>query len=324
MTPRQILTFLILAACLASGPAIADEVVEYYHLDALGNVRIITDEDGDVIERHDYYPFGEECTTGPCATNPGVGAGHARKFTGKERDAETGLDYFGARYYGSQIGRFTTVDPLYTWNDNLLDPQRWNRYSYVRNNPFRYVDPDGRGIASKAVKLIVKGGDVASTVSGVVDDAAVLFSASPTVGTGARLLAAASLTSEFLPVSGRDVKEGAELAVRLTRKGTNKSGDVTNRAGYWKATVQDAWDNATSGPTGGRLCPTCGTEVTVEPFSGTRRDWDVSHNPSWTRREFPDNVDRKRVREDYQEGTDLECPGCNRSRGNRDELRSDQ
>ena len=95
-------------------------------------------------------PFGEECTTGPCVNNPGAGAGQPRKFTGKERDAETGLDYFGARYYGSKIGRFTTVDPVYTWRENLVDPQRWNRYAYARNNPLRYKDPDGRVIETVA------------------------------------------------------------------------------------------------------------------------------------------------------------------------------
>lgn len=67
-----------------------------------------------------------------------------REFTGKERDAETGYDYFGARYYGAKAARFTTIDPAYTSQENLVDPQRWNRYAYVRNNPLRYVDPDGR------------------------------------------------------------------------------------------------------------------------------------------------------------------------------------
>jgi len=137
----------LLSAFLLGGSAWASDVVEYVVTDGLGNIRAIEDEQGNVIERHDYLAFGEECTTGPCAANPGVGAGQPRKFTGKERDQETGLDYFGARYYGSRIGRFTTVDPVYTWNDNLLDPQRWNRYAYARNNPLRYVDPDGREIA---------------------------------------------------------------------------------------------------------------------------------------------------------------------------------
>jgi RHS repeat-associated protein len=127
-------------------PASAEDVVEVVITDALGNIRVITDDKGNVLERHDYLPFGEECTTGPCATNPGVGGGQPRKFTGKERDEETGLDYFGARYYRANTGRFTTVDPVYTWRENLLDPQRWNRYAYARNNPLRYVDPDGRAI----------------------------------------------------------------------------------------------------------------------------------------------------------------------------------
>jgi RHS repeat-associated protein len=127
------------------------QVVEYYHTDAIGNIRVITDASGNVIERHDYLPFGEECTTGACASNPQVGQGEPKKFTGKERDAETGLDYFGARYYGSKVGRFTTVDPVYTWQENLTDPQRWNRYAYARNNPLRFVDPDGKAVLANAM-----------------------------------------------------------------------------------------------------------------------------------------------------------------------------
>lgn len=120
--------------------------MRYYHLDALGSVRALSDAGGTVIERHDYLPYGEECTTGTCSTNPGLGTGGPRKFTGKERDVETGLDYFGARYHGSRLARFTSIDPVTTWKDNLADPLRWNRYAYGRNNPLRYVDPDGRKI----------------------------------------------------------------------------------------------------------------------------------------------------------------------------------
>lgn len=54
--------------------------------------------------------------------------------------------YFGARYYRPDIGRFTTVDPVYNWSENLVDPQRWNRYAYARNNPLAYVDPSGLAI----------------------------------------------------------------------------------------------------------------------------------------------------------------------------------
>ena len=83
---------------------------------------------------------------GSCAGNVTLPGDQPKRFTGKERDGETGLDYFGARYYGSKPGRFTTVDPVYTWKENLVDPQRWNRYAYSRNNPLRYVDPDGREV----------------------------------------------------------------------------------------------------------------------------------------------------------------------------------
>ncbi len=137
------IALLLVALVSAAAPAAA-QIMEYYHLDAIGNVRAVTDQAGSVIERHDYLPFGEECTTGPCASNPGITGGQPKHFTSKERDTETGFDYFGARYYGSKIGRFTTTDPAYTISENLVDPQRWNRYAYGRNNPLRYVDPDGR------------------------------------------------------------------------------------------------------------------------------------------------------------------------------------
>jgi RHS repeat-associated protein len=121
------------------------ETVRYYHLDAVGNVRALTNQAGVVVERHEFLPYGEEWCPGPppglCGSTP---PGQPRRFTGKERDNETGLDYFGARYYGSRIGRFTTVDPVYTWQANLENPQRWNRYAYGLNNPLRNVDPDGR------------------------------------------------------------------------------------------------------------------------------------------------------------------------------------
>jgi RHS repeat-associated protein len=119
------------------------QIVEYYHLDGVGNVLAVTNRSAAVVvEQHDYLPFGQEwCGTGICGA---VTAGQPKRFTGKERDAETGLDYFGARYYGSKIGRFTTVDPNLNMKRALLDPQEWNRYAYGRNNPLRFVDPDGR------------------------------------------------------------------------------------------------------------------------------------------------------------------------------------
>ena len=80
-------------------------------------------------------PFGDALTCSGSDPSP-------IHFTGKERDSESGLDNFGARYLGSSMGRFMSPDP-----DNAgaidQDPQTWNAYSYARNNPLRYTDPDG-------------------------------------------------------------------------------------------------------------------------------------------------------------------------------------
>jgi RHS repeat-associated protein len=67
-------------------------------------------------------------------------------FTGKERDAESGNDYFGARYYASTMGRFLSPDPLYIEMHRLADPQQLNLYMYSRNNPLTVTDPTGLDI----------------------------------------------------------------------------------------------------------------------------------------------------------------------------------
>ena len=85
-----------------------------------------------MIQRYDYAPFGEPLP----APTP-----ETRRFTGGELDPETELNYFGARQYQPQTGRFTrTDDPGY---GNPFDPQSMNVYAYVRNNPLRFVDPTG-------------------------------------------------------------------------------------------------------------------------------------------------------------------------------------
>jgi len=121
-------------ACLAPRMAAAQtEQVYYYHLDAVGSVRMITDANGQEVERADYTPFGQPSMTGS-VQDP-------RQFTGQPYDAETAFDYLGARYYASQTGRFTTPDdPSYL---DPFNPQSMNRYAYAYNNPLRYVDLDG-------------------------------------------------------------------------------------------------------------------------------------------------------------------------------------
>jgi len=72
--------------------------------------------------------------------------GNHYKYTGKEFDAETGLYYYGARYYSPALGRFTSPDPKVVSRQRMFDPQQWNMYSYSRNNPTSYFDPDGKEV----------------------------------------------------------------------------------------------------------------------------------------------------------------------------------
>jgi RHS repeat-associated protein len=87
-----------------------------------------------IYDNMDYLPFGEQLAGSSATTH---------KFTGKERDAESGLDNFGKRYFGSSLGRFQTPDAFYK-DSHVGDPQSWNEYAYARNNPLRYVDPTGQ------------------------------------------------------------------------------------------------------------------------------------------------------------------------------------
>ncbi|MFN0166383.1 MAG: RHS repeat domain-containing protein [Bryobacteraceae bacterium] len=118
--------------------------------DHLGSARVVTARDGEVVRRYDYLPFGEQIPEGSAGRTAAMkytgglfADGHKARFTGKERDAETGLDYFGARYFSGAQGRFTSVDPAMESADSS-NPQSWNRYTYALNNPLRYTDPDGR------------------------------------------------------------------------------------------------------------------------------------------------------------------------------------
>jgi RHS repeat-associated protein len=113
--------------------------VHYYLSDHLGSTSIVISAAGNIEEESDYYPFGTELVVASQGSN-------RYKFTGKERDVESGLDNFGARYNFSTFGRFITPDPVHILKQKLADPQQWNMYAYVRNNPLRFIDPKGKWI----------------------------------------------------------------------------------------------------------------------------------------------------------------------------------
>ena len=113
---------------------------KYYFEDRLGSTDIVTNPTGGIVEESDYVPYGGEVVINGSDPN------HF-KFTGKERDLESGLDYFDARHYSSPFGRFMTPDWAATATAvpyaNFGNPQSLNLYSYVQNNPTTMGDPDG-------------------------------------------------------------------------------------------------------------------------------------------------------------------------------------
>jgi len=144
--------------------------VHYYFSDELGSSSTLTDALGNVQERYYYYPYGG------LVASIGSDPNHYL-FTGKERDSETGNDYFGARYYGSGLGRFMTPDwaakPTAVPYAMFGNPQSLNLYSYVNNNPTTTRDPDGHfAIADDLIEI----GVVAVVVVGTT---AVIYTSQP-------------------------------------------------------------------------------------------------------------------------------------------------
>lgn len=112
--------------------------LHFYLNDALNSRRVQTDAAGFPEQSCQSLPFGDQlyCTGGSLSSPT------EHHFTGKERDTESGLDYFGARYYASNMGRFSSPDdPFFSGSPG--NPQSWNLYSYVQNNPLNNIDPDG-------------------------------------------------------------------------------------------------------------------------------------------------------------------------------------
>jgi RHS repeat-associated protein len=136
--------------------------VQWLISDHLGTPRMVLDQTGSLanMKRHDYLPFGEELvapTTGRSAAQGyASGDGVRQQFTLTERDTETGLDYFFTRYHSSTQGRFISVDPE-NYQARLMptDPQTWNGYSYVGNNPMVRTDPTGKGEFWEKFKNVV-------------------------------------------------------------------------------------------------------------------------------------------------------------------------
>jgi len=126
--PLLSLLFVLLITSLSNVSA----GVTYIHTDALGSVTAESDESGNIIKRFHYEPYGKTLEGGQ-DDEPG--------YTGHVYDDKLGLNYMKARYYDPQVGRFYSDDPVGFIPGNSFS---FNRYAYANNNPYKFVDPDGR------------------------------------------------------------------------------------------------------------------------------------------------------------------------------------
>jgi RHS repeat-associated protein len=117
----------------------AQHVVTYFHNDISGSPIVATNAAGSVVWKASYRPYGDRVPDEFPTTN--TNASNKIGYAGSPFDASTGLSYMGARYYDPVLGRFMGIDPVGFQEDNV---HSFNRYAYANNNPYRYIDRDGR------------------------------------------------------------------------------------------------------------------------------------------------------------------------------------
>ncbi|MDX2267788.1 MAG: polymorphic toxin type 47 domain-containing protein [Bryobacter sp.] len=281
-----------------TGPASATAGVSYLTQDALGSTRLVTDGAGAQKECLDYLPFGEEisqtlgnrpaCYQDVVYPGATVAGRQEQRFTGKERDQETGLDYFGARYLSGAQGRFTSPDSPFI-DQNPEFPQSWNLYSYTRNNPLKYVDRTGEaietawdvlniGLGVKSFVDNVRSGNYGSAaidaVGVVVDSAAAVVPFVPggagAVIKGARLAEKADDLVDGVKALNR-VDDAADTA-KVGKQG-GKNFDEARREGFEKAGMTNPNDVKFS-----KVDPKTGTIVEFKGPGGAKVAYDGPHS----------------------------------------------
>lgn len=168
-------TIFVHGANLLASKTDSDEL-QFYIQDHLGSNNVVLDK-GNVVQEDEYFAFGEKKSHSGTQNNDFL-------YTGKELD-DSGLYFYGARYYNPDIGRFMAADAV---TGSLQDPQSLNRYAYVKNNPLKYIDPVGNSPAS--VKEVVRPVEV------ITDETIETWLAKNGKATGSRVSLSSSLASK--------------------------------------------------------------------------------------------------------------------------------
>ncbi|MBU6951601.1 RHS repeat-associated core domain-containing protein [Hahella sp. HN01] len=252
----------ILALLLSFGTSYAARTTTFYHTDAAGSVVAASDESGNLLWRKSYTPYGVQ-------TGGEEGKAESISYTGKPHDLASGLTYMGARYYDPEIGRFLSTDPVEFTGSNLMS---FNRYAYANNNPYKYVDPDGRsavtafgGVLYETGQFLTGNGFDAQRVAGalvdgyngegsgvgaaIFEDATSFIPAGVVLGTLSKISRLVSISKSAKGLIGVDFEK--YLAKTLGGKpgfqvgGRDFDGAIGNRwfeaksGNYWQAKVQE-------------------------------------------------------------------------------------
>ncbi len=220
---RAVLGLLLIVLAGAAHAEVTESVV-YFHKDIGGNVKAATDENGKLMWRQSYLPYGKQ------RANVGQTLGYQQH----QYDGNTGLVYMGARYYDPSARRFISPDPVSAMAA-LNNPKMLNRYAYANNNPISYTDPDGRIPVDYAVDGISVGISAAiyaknpTFLNGLGLSADIILAAIPYVPSGIGLVRAAGAASDV----ARNVTKGVHGNSKLSQKAqhvyeirNNKTGEV--------------------------------------------------------------------------------------------------
>jgi RHS repeat-associated protein len=220
----------------------------YYLKDHQGNNRIVLSSGGTVAETNHYYPFGGLFAS--TSVQP-------YKYNGKELDTKKGLNWYdyGARHYDATLGRWLVVDPL------AEKYYSTSVYGYCLNNPIGYIDPDGKSVWTKALKVTRKvSGKISQkgfsalkekstyveAFADVIEDTKTVFDENASIGD--RVVAGLSLASELLPVSINDAKDVSRL---LGIHGNSKMSEKAQHA--YDIIDKDTGKRVKTGVSGGKV-----------------------------------------------------------------------
>lgn len=246
-----------------------DGTKNYFHGDHLGSTTLVTKQDGTLAENTTYDPFGKVRS-----------GGTKNKFlyTAQEKDPETELNYYDARYYDAKMRRFTQPDALIA---DVYNPQDLNRYSYVNNNPLTHNDPTGHCIEDFCIAEISLAGMWLGTHPEVVTNAGFAaygyYNAANAFLHGDKEAGYANLAFGSMALAGMvgAIKEPA-LEEPVVEQGGKPY--TNSRPSYAKGQVETVYENAVKASPNGKVYdPNTGAELPWDRSFPRNGQWDMGH-----------------------------------------------